>query len=62
MRKIKAIYSDYPSNVDGDIQKWLKTNPDISIISVSGAARGDNGDFVTYILYDPKKEGISLNS
>ena len=53
MRKIKAIYSDYPSNVDGDIQKWL---------SVSGAARGDNGDFVTYILYDPKKEGISLNS
>jgi len=62
MRKIKAIYSDYPSEVDQDIQNWLGNNPDISIISVSGAARGDNGDFVTYILYEPKKKGITLNS
>lgn len=62
MRKIKAIYSNLPDSVDRDIQSWLNKNTDISIISVSGAARGDNGDFVTYILYEPKKEGLSLNS
>jgi hypothetical protein len=62
MRKIKAIFSDYPSNVDRNIQLWMSENPDISIISVNGITRGENGDSVTYILYEPKKEGISLNS
>jgi len=62
MRKIRAIRSSYPSDVDEDIQKWIEENPTAYIISVSGAT-GKNGDTVTYILYEERKSELDfLNS
>jgi hypothetical protein len=59
MRKIRAIKSSYPSEVDGDIQRWIDQNPTAYIISVSGAIRED-GDTVTYILYEERKTELEL--
>lgn len=61
MRKIEAIFSNSPGNVDVNIKNWLHKNPDINIISVNGAIRGEDGDTITYILYEPKPEGVLLS-
>ena len=61
MKKIKVIKSDYPYEVDHDIQEWLKENQNIDIISVNGAIKED-GDVITYILYSDPNGTISLNS
>jgi len=58
-RKIKAIKSGYPNAVNSDIQEWMNKNPEVYIISVNGTMRND-GDTVTYILYEEERSELNL--
>ena len=58
MNKVKIIRDNSPYQTEDSVKRWMEKHPKVNVISINGAIRGNDGDTLTYILYN---EGSNIN-